>query len=251
MAATQAALRGSLLPGVLAVVETNLSRGVDGGMVFEVGRVFSASHGERDALGGAFFGRTGLPLSGKERVSLALARGLLDRLVDGLCLDGVTVAADRSRPFLHPGRSARFVRGDATLGFLGEIHPELVERFAVPTTVYLFEFELLPLLAGLAAPVRYQPLPILPAAKRDLSMLTPADLDEAQVRAVLSAEPEVESVLLYDVYTGEQVGAGRRSLTYEIALRALDRTLTDTEIAVVVERIAQRLGELDVRLRAS
>jgi len=251
MAATQAALRGSLLPGVLAVVETNLSRGVDGGMVFEVGRVFSASHGERDALGGALFGRTGLPLSGKERVSLALARGLLDRLIDGLCLDGVTVAADRSRPYLHPGRSARFVRGGATLGFLGEIHPELVERFAVPTTVYLFEFELLPLLAGLAAPVRYQPLPILPAAKRDLSMLTPAGLDEARVRAVLSAEPEVESVLLYDVYVGEQVGAGRRSLTYEIALRALDRTLTDAEIAVVVERIAQRLSELDVRLRAA
>ncbi|MEI6171633.1 MAG: phenylalanine--tRNA ligase subunit beta, partial [bacterium] len=251
MAATQAALRGSLLPGVLAVVETNLSRGVDGGMVFEVGRVFSASHGERDALGGAFFGRTGLALSGKERVSLALARGLLDRLVDGLRLDGVTVAADRSRPYLHPGRSARFVRGGAILGFLGELHPELVERFAVPTNVYLFEFELLPLLVGLAAPVRYQPLPILPAAKRDLSMLTPADLDEARVRAVLSAEPEVESVLLYDVYTGEQVGAGRRSLTYEISLRALDRTLTDTEIAVVIERIAQRLGELDVHLRAS
>lgn len=251
MAATQAALRGSLLPGVLSVVETNLSRGVDGGMIFEVGRVFSASHGERDVLGGAFFGRTGLPLSGKERVSLALARGLLDRLVDGLCLDGVTVAADHGRPFLHPGRSARFVRGGAILGFLGELHPELVERFAVPTTVYLFEFELLPLLAGLAAPVRYQPLPILPAAKRDLSMLTPADLDEARVRAVLSAEPEVESVLLYDVYTGEQVDAGCRSLTYEIALRALDRTLTDAEIAVVVERIAQRLGELDVRLRAA
>jgi phenylalanyl-tRNA synthetase beta chain len=220
-------------------------------MVFEVGRVFSASRGERDALGGAFFGRTGLALSGKERVSLALARGLLDRLVDGLCLVGVTVVADRSRPYLHPGRSARFVRGGATLGFLGEIHPELVERFAVPTTMYLFEFELLLLLAGLAAPVRYQPLPILPAAKRDLSMLTPADLDEARVRAVLSAEPEVESVLLYDVYTGEQVGAGRRSLTYEISLRALDRTLTDTEIAVVVDHIAQRLGELDVRLRAS
>ena len=82
-------------------------------------------------------------------------------------------------------------------------------------------------------------------------MLTPADLEEARVRAALSAEPEVESVLLYDVYTGEQVGVGRRSLTYEISLRALDRTLTDAEIAVVVERIAQRLSELDVRLRAA
>ncbi len=82
-------------------------------------------------------------------------------------------------------------------------------------------------------------------------MLTPATLEEARVRAVLAAEPEVESVLLYDVYTGEQVGAGRRSLTYEISLRAEDRTLTDAEIAEVVERISQRLGELDVHLRAA
>ncbi|MCX6092296.1 MAG: hypothetical protein NTX23_05475 [Candidatus Bipolaricaulota bacterium] len=82
-------------------------------------------------------------------------------------------------------------------------------------------------------------------------MLTPASLEEARVRAVLAAEPEVESVLLYDVYTGEQVGAGRRSLTYEISLRAEDRTLTDAEIAQVVERISQRLSQLDVHLRAA
>ncbi len=210
MAATQAAMRPSLLPGILSVVETNLSRGVDGGMVFEVGRVFSASGGERDALGGAFFGRTGLALSGKERVSLELARGVLDRLVSGLRLDGVTAEADRSRPYLHPGRSERFARGGRSLGFLGELHPELLDRFAVPTTAYLFEFELLPLLADLAIPVSYEPVPTLPAAKRDLSMVSPSDLAEARVRAVLSEEPEVESALLYDIYTGEQVGAGSR-----------------------------------------
>lgn len=251
MAATQAAMRSSLLPGVLSVVETNLHRGVDGGMVFEVGRVFSSRLGERDALGGAFFGRTGLALSGKERVSLALARGVVDHLFDGLHLDGIAAESDRSRSFLHPGRSARFVRGGQVLGFLGEIHPRLLDRFAVPTSVHLFEFELVPLFARLAAPVRYQPVPTLPAAKRDLSMLTPSGLDEARVRAVLLAEPEVESALLYDVYTGEQVGAGRRSLTYEISLRAKERTLTDEEIAEIVERIARRLGELDVRLRAA
>ncbi len=251
MAATQAAMRPSLLPGILSVVETNLSRGVDGGMVFEVGRVFSASGGERDALGGAFFGRTGLALSGKERVSLELARGVLDRLVSGLRLDGVTAEADRSRPYLHPGRSERFARGGRSLGFLGELHPELLDRFAVPTTAYLFEFELLPLLADLAIPVSYEPVPTLPAAKRDLSMVSPSDLAEARVRAVLSEEPEVESALLYDIYTGEQVGAGCRSLTYEISLRAKERTLTDEEIAEIVRRIEQRLNALGVRLRAA
>jgi phenylalanyl-tRNA synthetase beta chain len=251
MTATQAAMRSSLLPGLLGVVETNLHRGVDGGMVFEVGRVFSTVRGERDALGGVLFGRTGLPLSGKEKVSLSLARGVVDRLLEGLRLDGVSVEADRSLPYLHPGRGARFLRNGETIGVLGELHPQLLDRFAMPTTVFLFEFELRPLLAAFEVPIRYQALPVLPAAKRDLSMLTPAALEEARIRAALAAEPEVESVLLYDVYTGEQVGAGRRSLTYEISLRAEDRTLTDTEIAAVVERISQRLAALDVHLRAA
>ena len=251
MAATQAAMRSTLLPGLLSVVETNLSRGVDGGMVFELGRVFSASRGERDALGGVLFGRTGLPLSGKERVSLALARGIVDRLFEGLRLDGVAAEPDPSRSYLHPGRSARLVRNVEPIGILGELHPGLLDRFAVPTTVFLFELELWPLLGEFETPIRYRALPLLPAARRDLSMLTPASLEEARVRAVLAAEPEVESVLLYDVYTGEQVGAGQRSLTYEISLRAEDRTLTDAEIAQVVERISQRLSQLDVHLRAA
>ncbi len=251
MAATQAAMRGSLLPGLLGVVETNLHRGVDGGMVFEVGRVFSASHGERDALGGVLYGRTGMALAGKEKVSLALGRGIVDRLFDALHLDGISVEADPDRPYLHPGRSARFIRDGKPLGILGELHPGLLDRFAVPTAVLLFEFDLAALLDEFEAPIRYQPLPLLPAAKRDLSMLTPACLAEAQVRAALAAEPEVESILLYDVYTGEQVDMGQRSLTYEISLRAKDRTLTDAEIAQIVERIAARLEKLDVRLRAA
>lgn len=251
MAATQSAMRNSLLPGLLGVVEVNLNRGVDGGMVFEVGRVFSASRGERDALGGVLFGRTGLPLSGKERVSLAATRGILDRAFEALRLDGIAVEADPGRAFLHPGRSARVTREGQPLGYFGELHPQLVDRFAVPTAAYAFEFELRPLLAAFEAPIRSRPLPLLPAAKRDLSMLIPASLPEARVRALLTAEPEVESALLYDVYSGEQVGEGRRSLTYELSLRAEDRTLTDAEIAAVIERISAGLSELDVHLRAA
>ncbi len=251
MAATQAAMRSSLLPGLASVVETNLNRGVDGGMVFEVGRVFSAAHGERDAVGGALFGRTGLPRSGKERVSLELARGIVDRLFEGLRLDGVAAEVDGSRPTFHPGRSARFVRGGETVGPFGELHPSLLDRFAVPTVVYLFEFDLRALLAAFETPIRYRPLPTLPAAKRDLSMLTPTSLEEAKVRAALLAEPEVETALLYDVYTGEQVGEGRRSLTYEISLRAPARTLTDEDIAQVIERIAVRLRALDAHVRSA
>ncbi len=250
MAAGQGALRGSLLPGLLATVETNLSRGVDGGMIFELGRVFSMARGETDALGGAFFGRTGLPLSGKECVSFSAAKGLLDRLFGYLRLDEMSVAPDGVPAYLHPGRSGVWTHDGRSVGAFGELHPDLAGRFAVPTTVYTFEFELAALLTA-DRPVRYAPIPQVPAAKRDLSLAVPLEVPEARVRAVLASEPAVESILLYDLYVGEQVGEGRKSLAYELSLRTSNRTLTDAEVAEIVERLTKRLGEIGVRVRSA
>jgi phenylalanyl-tRNA synthetase beta chain len=249
MTVAQSMLRSNLLPGILSIVETNLSRGVDGGMIYEVGRVFSVSDGERDALGGALFGRTGIPLRGKERVSLPIAQGILGDLFKRLRLDGVAFDIERLPPYLRPGRGARFVRQGHPIGFLGELAPALTERFAVPTTVLVFEFTAADLTINVDAPIAYAELPQFPASRRDLSVSAPAGLPEAAVREVILAEAGVETVLLYDLYTGEQVGEGRKSLTYELAFRAGDRTLTDPEVDGIVSRIESLLGKLDVHLR--
>ncbi len=249
MTVGQSRLRSSLLPGILAVVDTNLSRGVDGGLIYEVARVFSTVQGEREALGGALFGRTGIPLRGKERVDLPMAQGILDELFHRLRLADVTIDTEELPGYLHPGRSAWFVREGRRIGKLGELVPELVESFAVPTTILVFEFDLAELVVHCDAPIRYTRLPQFPASKRDLSVSAPASLPEIHVRRAMQNESEVESVLLYDLYTGEQVGEGRKSLTYELAFRAADRTLTDPEVDAAVARIANRLAALDVHLR--
>ncbi len=249
MTVAQSKLRSSLIPGILSIVETNLSRGVDGGMVYEVGVVFSVSGGERESLGGALFGRTGVPLRGKERVSLPIARGILNDLFKRLRLDGVAVRAEDLPSYLHPGRAARFVRNGRSIGLLGELSPIVCKRFAVPTTVLVFEFDAPELMVHADDPHAYSKLPQFPASKRDLSVSAPSGLAEAEVREAILMEPEVETALLYDLYEGEQVGEGRKSLTYELAFRAADRTLTDPEVDGIVDRIESRLGALDVRLR--
>lgn len=249
MTVAQSMLRSSLLPGILSIVETNLSRGVDGGMIYEVGRVFSASDSEQESLGGALFGRTGVPLRGKERVSLPIAQGILGDLFKRLRLDGVTVRSEDLPPYLHPGRGARFVRNGRPIGFLGELSPALTERFAVPTTILVFEFRAADLTINADAPIAYSELPQFPASKRDLSVSAPAGLPEVEVREAILAEPEVETAFLYDLYEGKQVGEGRKSLTYELAFRAADRTLTDPQVGEVVARIESRLAKLDVHLR--
>jgi phenylalanyl-tRNA synthetase beta chain len=250
MAASQAALRNSLLPGVLAVVETNLNRRVDGGMVFELGRIFSRSRGERESLGGALFGRTGIPLQGKEVVDLSRAKGILDDLLSGLLTGGARFAAGDLPGFLHPGRAARIVHGEETIGLLGELAPTLGEVLPAATRVILFELDIQALSEAGVPKVQYSPVPRFPSSVRDLSLLAPADLPEAQVREAIAAEELVERTLLYDLYQGEQVAEGRKSLTYEVILRAEDRTLTDDEVDAAIARVEKRLGALGVTLRA-
>ena len=249
MTTAQSMLRSSLVPGILSIVETNLSRGVDGGMIYEIGRAFSVSNGERDVLGGALFGRTGIPLRGKERVSLPLAQGILDQLFQRLRLGNVSVETNGLPSYVHPGRSARFIRDGRSIGWLGELAPALISRFAVPTTVLVFEFGMPDLAVGLDATIRYAKLPPFPASKRDLSVSAPVALPEAKIRETILSGPEVETALLYDLYDGKQVGVGRKSLTYELAFRATDRTLTDADVDQIVAQIESQLGNLDVHIR--
>ena len=250
MAATQNAMRLSLLPGILGVVDGNLSVGVDGGAVFELGRIFSKKDGERESLAGAMFGRTRRPLAGKEIVDLRLGKGVVENLLGALKLGPAAIDQENTPPFLHPGRSTRFLQGAKPIGWLGELAPHLGDRLAAPTRVLLFELDFEALLDRFEDVPGYEEIPTLPASKRDLSLTAPAGLPERAIREAIESEPSLESILLYDLYEGEQVGEGRKSLTYEVAFRSPDHTLTDEEVSETIGRIESRLRELDVHLRA-
>ena len=250
MSAGQEGLRRSLLPGILSVVETNLNRHVDGGMLFEVGRVFAPEREERESVAGAFFGRTGIPLRGKQQVDLAAAKGILANLFSGLNLEGMKIGADDVPPFLHPGRGGCVILDGKKIGLWGELAPGIRNRLLGAPRVILFELDL-HCLHTLPAKTRiFTELPRYPASKRDLSLLVPIGISEAQVREVIGTEDVVEHVFLYDLYRGEQVAQGDKSLTYELSLRAVDRTLTDAEVDTVIARIEEHLVGLGVRLRS-
>ena len=242
-------MRGSLLPGILAVVETNLNQGIDGGMLFEVGRTFSQTRGEGEALAVALFGRTGIPLRGKEEVDLSLAKGILINLLTGLHLSRIEIAPEDPPPFLHPGRGGRIVCEGENIGLFGELAPEIGAKLSISLRVIVFEIDLDKVRDKGRMTQAFQPLPRFPASKRDLSLLAPIDLPEERVREAIRAEKTVERVLLYDLYQGEQVKAEHKSLTYELALRASDRTLTDIEIGKAIARVEKRLAKLGVSLR--
>ncbi len=246
----QTALRHSLLPDILAVVETNLSQGIDGGMIFEWSRIFSTSQGEKEALGGALFGRTGIPMKGKQMISLPLAKGILDELFAQLNLSDLHLVPEDTPSFLHPSQSAWIEHSGKRIGVLGAIDPSLLDEFAVHVPIVLFEFSGDDLTKHTEQPIRYERVSTFPLSKRDLSLVAPRALPESEIRDIFLKEPMVQSALLYDLYQGEQIADSDKSLTYELSFRAPDRTLTDTDVADIMGRISSALAALQVRVRS-
>jgi phenylalanyl-tRNA synthetase beta chain len=133
----------------------------------------------------------------------------------------------------HPGRCAAICVDGVVVGHAGELHPRVIEAFGLPAGSCAAEVRLEPVLA--AAP-EVVPAPVVsayPAAVFDVAVVVPVDVPAAAVADALrrGAGPLLESLRLFDVYTGEQVGPGRRSLAFSVRLRAADRTLTAEEVA--------------------
>ena len=142
----------------------------------------------------------------------------------------VDVRAAERAPW-HPGRCAEILVGDASIGHAGELHPRVCKAFGVPARTAVAEIDLDALLQHA---VTLRPAPELssyPVAKEDVALVVDAAVPAAVVAATLreGAGPLCESVRLFDVYTGEQVGEGRKSLAFALRFRAPDRTLTEAE----------------------
>jgi phenylalanyl-tRNA synthetase beta chain len=159
---------------------------------------------------------------------------------------GVTVTArSANRAPWHPGRCAELLVGDSTLGYAGELHPKVCTLFGVPPRAAAAEIDLDLLMQHATAPVGPQ-LSTFPVAKEDIALVVPLDLPAAELATTLreGAGELLESLRLFDVYTGEQVGEGRKSLAFALRFRAPDRTLTveetngarDAAVALAAER---------------
>jgi phenylalanyl-tRNA synthetase beta chain len=255
-------LRPSLLPGLLEVLAINANRQMPDARLFEVGNVFAPHRdddGDRPAheelrLGIAL---TGLRAprawfsAGRERVDVFDAKGLAELALQAAgVIDADTRAWSAEVPaYLEPGRAARLVRGSLELGWFGEVSPAAREVFDLPAPVFMAELSV-SALAGLPGPsVKYEPLPRFPAVQRDLAIVVGSEVTAGAVEAAIRAMRLglLARISLFDVYTGGQVGAGRRSLAWSLTFQAPDRTLTDAEVNRLHERI---IAEVVERFRA-
>ncbi|MDW3218804.1 MAG: phenylalanine--tRNA ligase subunit beta [Acidimicrobiales bacterium] len=227
--AEESVLRTSLLPGQLKAIAYNQSHREPDTRFFEIGHVYlPAPPGEllpdeREYLAVA--------LAGEEAPS---AVAILDLLERTLALPNVRVQPDRA-PGLHPTRTAEVVIAGRPRGYVGEVDPTVLENYGVVGRVAWIELDLGAVLDGPHGNRRYTPVSKFPSSDIDLAFEVPEDVPASSVEASLrkGGGALLRTVALFDVYRGEGVADGSRSLAYRLRFQADDRTLTDAEVAEV------------------
>lgn len=272
-------LRTTLLPGLFEALARNVGRGLSDVALFEIGPVFRAREtgllpslpaGVRpsdvdlvalDAALPSQPGRVAVVLAGMREQPGWWGKGRRESWADaidaartlGRALGAeVAVTGDQHAPF-HPGRCARLDLGGQLLGHAGELHPRVIEAFDLPARVSAMELSLDVLLCGAAGVEAAPVVSAFPAAMIDVALAVAAETPAADVESALrdGAGDLLEAIRLFDLYSGEQVGAGRKSLAFALRLRAPDRTLTADEVAAVRDRaVAEVADRLGAELRA-
>ncbi|MFI5027694.1 MAG: phenylalanine--tRNA ligase subunit beta [Solirubrobacterales bacterium] len=277
----QAVMRTTLLGSLLDVACANLARDADRLALFESGRVYlqvpAAARGpaEEDrggtvnALAGEFSGVRPAPFHEPHRLGCLAVGPLVSRSwrgggdpVDFFALKGVLEAlaaqlglnlsfAPAAEPFLHPGRAAKILVGGGVAGWLGEVHPLVCREWNIEAATGL-ELDLAPMIAAASAGEEiYEDVTSFPAVYQDLAVAVADESSAASVReAILAGGGELlRSVEVFDLYKGEQLGDGRKSLALRLEFRADDRTLTDEEVAGVRAAIESSLEGIGGAIR--
>jgi phenylalanyl-tRNA synthetase beta chain len=187
---------------------------------------------------------------GGEQADFFALKGVLEALAGQLGVAPEFVA--EPEPFLHPGRSARVLAGGEPAGWIGEVHPLVCREWDLDAAV-AFEVELATLVGAAAAgEEEFEDVTAFPAVYQDLAVVVPDDVTAAAVRAaVLAGGGELLRVArVFDLYEGEQLEAGHKSLALRLEFRAPDRTLTDEEVAGARAAIETGLEKIGGTLRA-
>lgn len=156
------------------------------------------------------------------------------------------------RPYLHPGRQADIIYDKEVVGYLGEVHPEVLDNYSIGDRVYLAVLDMPQIVAKASFDRKYKGIAKFPAVTRDISMVMQKSVLVGAIEDIIEKRGGslVESYKLFDIYEGAQIQSGYKSVAYSISFRAKDRTLEDKDINPIMEKILKDLGNLGIELRS-
>ncbi len=256
----QAIMRTTLLPGLLKVIQHNISFRELNQMVFELGSVFepdsiplSQLPAEKMKLALAVTGLLPDPnwIIPPREVDFYTLKGTLQSLLSRLQIDRVEFSP-AAMPFTHPTRSALIKIDGEELGFVGQLHPDIANELDINQAVIISEIDFSVLQKHAVIVPGVKPLPRYPVAVRDIAVVIPQEISSLQVEEKIkeAGGKLIKGIKLFDLYEGQQIPEGKRSLAYSITYRSEEGTLTDTEVNEAQQKIESALLALGAVMRS-
>lgn len=246
------AMRTTMIYGLLDTARKNANNGSFDLKIFEIGRVFLNSFDkelpeEKNLIAGLLTGK----MTDEFWCSGIIAdfytlKGSLENIFCDLRINNCRYISASAEPFLHPGKSCGIYINEKKIGFMGEIHPDVLEKINIKNNMYVFEINLDLLVdAFLYRKISYREISKYPAITRDAAFIIPDTMEADQMINIVLDQKEdlLENVIIFDVYKGKGITEGK-SLGLRFSYRAPDRTLTDLETNAVHERIVQNTVNL-------
>lgn len=241
-----AVMRTQLAHSMLSTIALNQSRGNDGFRLFELGRVYLPQGSgelpeERYVLSLGVLGDDENFYSIKNMVSAVIE-----------CFSKDSTLSYGSKPYLHPGISADVHIGNNKVASYGEVHPTTAEKYGVTGKCYIAEVDVSSLLEIEKSEVKYSAISKFPAVNRDLAVVVSDDVSVGEIVSAIKSVcgANLEDVALFDVYKGEQIAVGFKSLAFSLRFRSVEKTLADSEIQSMMKGVFDKLGnEFGAKLR--
>jgi phenylalanyl-tRNA synthetase beta chain len=248
----QAVMRTSIIPGLLDTVHHNISQQVKDLKLFEIGKIFIHNAAdtlpdETEMLVGLWTGSRRRPSWHSKRTACDFydIKGAAEGLLQTLRLGDIkfTALSVNECTYTRPGHSARILAGKTSLGIVGELHPEVSKHFELPQKVFIFELNVEQMTPLIPDTIESQPLPKFPAIFRDITIHIDKEVETQQILdAMEESKPElVEKLELLDVFEGDPIPAGKKSVSMRITYRSTRKTLEDGDVHDLHKSMADRL----------
>lgn len=179
-------------------------------------------------------------------------KGVVEEFFEKAGLSGKeTYDPESGKPFLHPGRQANIIYDGKTVGYLGELHPQVADNYSIKGRAYVAVIDMPEIVALADFGRKYEGIAKFPAVSRDISMVMKKSILVGEVEKIFDAKggQYLESYELFDIYEGAQIKAGYKSVAYSLTFRAKDKTLEEADYAPAMEKILKALEELGIELR--
>ena len=240
-------MRTTVMPSMLEILTRNYNYRNKEAHLYELGRTyFEREDGMADEPK-----HLSLGVYGPEESFFTL-KGAVETILDSIRAEDVTYVAEKSDPSYHPGRCAKVYVNGQEVGTLGQIHPLVAANYGVDAELYYADLKFDVLFASRGADPEYQPLPKFPAVTRDIAVLVDKAVTVGAMESSIQAAAKglLKDVTLFDIYEGAKLPTGKKSVAFNLVLRADDRSLTaqeaDDEVNLVLERLKK---DFDAMLR--